>query len=365
VRQPKKGDRSYSVEFFDQPKSLGGRIYGLFGIFLIFLTVFEVALASQRPDLVERFPGLFDWIERVVLAFFSVDLLLRFILSPARFRYIFSFYGLVDLITVLPGLIGLFLPSITNTSWVRILRIFRAAKIFQSSNRNNLVGGFNSRLVPLIFAAIGFKALVLVLEGHAWWPETKELGVVLGVLGFALAVLLGAKLQLVTGRLYSIEDTVCRIVGALRLMRNVEEIRGSINEWASRLEAAIKNPSKEDVAQMRTATDDLTAEFERYSIAGPNVAGFARDVAYVLHRITARSPIAYERFLRYVTFSYTGVVVLLVPGITGFVAAILTVYILLGMYYLIDDVDRPLSYSDDSLIVADLEPLVVFNSKGG
>jgi len=98
-------------------------------------------------------------------------------------------------------------------------------------------------------------------------------------------------------------------------------------------------------------------------VSGPNIAGFSRDVAYVLHRATARSPEAYEKFLKIVTFSYAGAIVFVVPGLTGFLTAILTVYTLVGMYMLIEDMDTSLDYSENSLVKADLDPIIQFNLK--
>jgi len=352
-----------SAQFLDRPVTRGGQIYALFSLILIFVTVLQVALAAKNPSVVQQYRVIFVSIENLILFFFSADLLLRLIVYRNKFKYLFSFYGFVDVIAVVPGLVGLFFPLADSTSWIRILRIFRVGRVLRTVSTGGIFGGFNGRLMPYVAGAIGFKALVLALEEHQWWPEVSDLGVMLGVVGFALAVLLGTKLRLVNSRIYSIEDAVCRIVGALRLMRNEESVKKEVDNWAFMLEKTIRNPTKEDVAEMRVVSDDLAGEFARSSVGGPNIAGFARDVAYVLHRVTGHVPLPYERFLRHVTFAYTAVVVLVVPGLTGFLTAILVVYVLIGMYHLIDDMDRPLEFSETSLITANLEPLEVFNAK--
>ena len=51
------------------------------------------------------------------------------------------------------------------------------------------------------------------------------------------------------------------------------------------------------------------------------------------------------------------------PGLTGFLTAILTVYTLVGMYMLIEDMDTSLDYSENSLVKADLDPIIQFNLK--
>ena len=350
-----------SVQFLDHPITQGGKIYALLSLVLIFLTVFQVALAAKNPSLVQQYSVIFVSVENLILFFFSVDLLLRLIVYRDKFKYLFSFYGFVDVVAVVPGLVGLFFPLADSTSWVRVLRIFRVGRVLRTVSTDGIFAGFNGQLIPYVAVAISFKALVLVLEEQQWWPEISDLGVVLGVVGFALAVLLGTKLRLVNSRMYSIEDAICRIVGALRLMRNEKSIRRELDNWAFMFEKTIHNPTKEDVAEMRLISDDLAAVFVRSSIGGPNIAGFTRDVAYVLHRVTGTVPPAYENFLRHVTFAYTTAIVLVVPGLTGFLTAILVVYILIGMYLLIDDMGRPLAYNESSFITANLEPLTVFN----
>ena len=354
--------REKGVEFLDHPTTQVGKAYQVFSLVLIFATVFQVVLAAKNPELIGKYQTLFVLVEKVILLFFTVDLLLRVILYKKKFKYLFSFYGLVDILTVVPGIVGLFFP-LWNSSWIRILRIFRVGRALRTTGSGGVFGGLNGQLIPFIAGAIGFKSLLLVLEEEQWWPEIKDLGVMLGVVGFALAVLLGTKLRLVNSRMYSIEDAVCRIVGALRLMRNNENVRTVVDDWAECFEDTVRNPTPVDIAHMRGTTDDLVAELERASIGGANIAGFSRDVAYVLHRVTAHSPVAYERFLKYVTFTYTATVVFVVPGLTGFLASVLVVYTLLGMYLLIDDMDRPLEYSENSFIAADLGPLTVFNEK--
>lgn len=353
--------REKAIAFLDQPTTKAGKAYAIFSLILIFYTVFQIVLETKNPDLVTVYKVQFIVVENAVLFFFTLDLLLRVVFYKKKFRYLFSFYGLVDLIAVAPGIISLFFPFTPNAPWVRVLRIVRVGRVLKSTGSSGALGGFNGRLMPFLALAIGFKSLILVMEEYPWWPQVKDLGVVLGVVGFALAVLLGTKLRLVTSRMYSIEDAICRIVGALRLMRNNNSVKTAVDNWARLFEDTIRNPTAESIHKIRLATDKLAAKFATESVSGPNVAGFSRDVAYVLHRATARSPEAYENFLKIVTFAYAGAIVFVVPGLTGVLTSILTVYTLVGMYMLIEDMDTSLDYSENSLVKADLDPIIQFN----
>ena len=56
-------------------------------------------------------------------------------------------------------------------------------------------------------------------------------------------------------------------------------------------------------------------------------------------------------------------VITTVPGITGFLATFLLVYVLGGLFLLIDDMDKPLDVGPNSLIYVRLDPLIQFNDK--
>jgi hypothetical protein len=52
-----------------------------------------------------------------------------------------------------------------------------------------------------------------------------------------------------------------------------------------------------------------------------------------------------------------------VPGVPGLLASLLTVFILGGMYYLIEDMDDPLSFEEGSFIDARIDALTYWNRK--
>ena len=69
-----------------------------------------------------------------LLFFFALDLVLRLLSYRARIKYLFSIYGLVDVISVAPGIIALFFPIAANASWVRVLRIVRIGRVLKSTD---------------------------------------------------------------------------------------------------------------------------------------------------------------------------------------------------------------------------------------
>lgn len=99
---------------------------------LIILNIITLILESYEP-LNLKYHYLFKTIELVSIVLFTLEYLLRIyvanIRGRSRWSYIFSFYGLIDLLAIAP----FFLPFILalDLRVIRILRIFRFIRIFK------------------------------------------------------------------------------------------------------------------------------------------------------------------------------------------------------------------------------------------
>jgi hypothetical protein len=71
-----------------------------------------------------------------------------------------------------------------------------------------------------------------------------------------------------------------------------------------------------------------------------DAAALHQDIELVIQRVLARTPPAYEQFLRHVALGYIAAIVFLEPGLTGLGATVVVVYVLGGMYALVDAMDR-------------------------
>lgn len=359
-------DESIVIQFLDKPKTTIGKAVAWGVLLLIYFTVISLVMERITPNFYQSYKIYFYVLEYFTVAVFSIEYLSRLIFSKNRMKYITSFYGVIDALSVIPALFGIFLGHGINSQLLRVFKIVRLVRLLKLVKLGNTVGGIAGQLLPFFAIVIAFKGIVVVLETQSWWSELQSLNIVIGVVGFTLAILLGTKLNVVNGRIYAIEDAVCRIVGSMRDMQNQGIIRVELLAWSKALEKTLKTSQKnkrEVVSSMRHKTDVLEEHLEAASIGGPNTAGFHRDVAYLLHRTTASTPAAYEKFLRYVVIGYILVVIFAVPGMTGFISSILIVYILGGMYILIDDMDNPLNYDEDSYITVRLDALEYYNEK--
>ena len=244
-----------------------------------------------------------------------------------------------------------------NSAWLRVLRLFRVGKIVSTHKGTGILSGFTGVVLIISAGIISAKVLILILESYGYIPVFDNISLVLGLVSFSLAMLLGTKLSVVNGRLNQLEDAITRIVAGIKVFWFTDiSSRKYLQSWVKEFYKSLKNPTQESVSNMRKITNALYESIGKNGV-DPNLVGFSRDVAFVLNTSLSEVNPFYEKFLKEVTFVFTIVIVTTVPGITGLVASLILSYIFFGMFYLIEDMDNPLDYGDESLITVNLDPL--------
>ena len=118
-----------------------GKAFDVALIILILASIFVVMLESVRPlDL--RYHKTFSVLEWIFTVLFSIEYILRILTVKRPIHYIWSFYGVIDLLSVLPTYLGLFLPGsqfLLVTRSLRLLRIFRVFKLTRFVSEANIL----------------------------------------------------------------------------------------------------------------------------------------------------------------------------------------------------------------------------------
>ncbi|PXY47185.1 ion transporter [Flavobacterium hydrophilum] len=105
-----------------------GRMFDLVLLGLILLSVLLIMLDTVQ-DISSKYHYQLWICEWVITAFFTIEYVLRIISIQKPVKYIFSFYGIIDLLAVLPMYLSIFFPGASILSIVRALRFFRLFKI--------------------------------------------------------------------------------------------------------------------------------------------------------------------------------------------------------------------------------------------
>ncbi|MGF1458386.1 MAG: ion transporter [Leptolyngbyaceae cyanobacterium] len=107
----------------DTNPAVGGWGVGAIASLIVASSVIFVLSTYELP------PGqaqLLHWLDWAILAGFTVEYVLRVWTAEHWWRYVFSIYGLIDLVAICPLLLGfLDLRSIRLLRWLRILRFAR------------------------------------------------------------------------------------------------------------------------------------------------------------------------------------------------------------------------------------------------
>lgn len=122
-------------------ESKAGKLFDLALIVMIMASVTAVVVDSVDVYH-DRFGELLYGLEWGFTVVFTIEYALRIYSSPNPRGYIFSFYGLIDLLSILPTYIAFLFPQSVYLIVVRILRvlrIFRILKLFRYIGEANIL----------------------------------------------------------------------------------------------------------------------------------------------------------------------------------------------------------------------------------
>ena len=120
--------RLYQVIF--ESDTPAGRLFDKVIIAAILVSVAVVIADSVQPWHA-KYKTAFDAVEWFFTALFTVEYLARLAAVRHQMRYVRSFFGIVDLLAVLPTYLALFVPGLHALIDVRILRLLRVFRIFK------------------------------------------------------------------------------------------------------------------------------------------------------------------------------------------------------------------------------------------
>ena len=91
---------------------------------------YMVSLSLETVPSLQDYASTFKTIDTAVTTVFVVELIVRLIVTERPFNYLISFYGVIDVVAVLPALVGV------DTKSLRALRLLRLFKLFKNKEIN-------------------------------------------------------------------------------------------------------------------------------------------------------------------------------------------------------------------------------------
>lgn len=166
-------ERAYLIIFFTNTRA--GKQFDTWLLAVIMASLVVVMLDSVAT-IREQYGTLFTTLEWIFTAIFAVEYGVRVYSHPEPRRYIFSFYGAIDLLSVLPAFLALIFADaqyLLIVRVIRMLRIFRVLKLTPYLSQANflLVALRGSRQKIIVFLlsvstmVVVYGALMYVIEG--------------------------------------------------------------------------------------------------------------------------------------------------------------------------------------------------------
>jgi voltage-gated potassium channel len=129
-QKPERGPRRVLYQVIFESDTRAGRAFDLLLISLIVLSVAAVLIESVQSLRSKHGPVLVaaEWTFTVL---FTIEYVLRLSNVRKPLRYALSFYGIIDLLAILPTYLSLFIPGAQSLIVVRVLRVLRVFRILK------------------------------------------------------------------------------------------------------------------------------------------------------------------------------------------------------------------------------------------
>lgn len=159
--------------------TVAGRLFDLILLAIILLSVLLVMLESVEK-LDAKYHSFIIISEWIITISFTLEYLLRILCNKKPLTYIFSFYGVVDLISILPMYLSFFIPGSRMLSVIRALRLLRLFGILnlvhftgQESQLKLAIKASRTKIIVFVY----FVLIVSILLGAVMYViEGKESG---------------------------------------------------------------------------------------------------------------------------------------------------------------------------------------------
>ncbi|MCH2230960.1 MAG: ion transporter [Crocinitomicaceae bacterium] len=155
----------YDVIFGTTSKA--GKTFDIILLFLILLSVLIIMFESV-PAWSEKFPKTLFYAEWVFTIIFTIEYLLRVLISPKPLKFVLSWWGIIDLVSILPTFITPFISGYTSLRAIRalrLLRIFRILKLNRFTSESQALAHSLKASYYKIMVFMFFVVMMMILAG--------------------------------------------------------------------------------------------------------------------------------------------------------------------------------------------------------
>ena len=156
-----------------------GKMFDIILLIAILLSVILVILSSE-VSLLKDYGDYFHYAEWFLTILFTIEYFLRIYTVDKPLKYIFSFYGIIDFIAIIPTYLAVFL---TGSHFLVIVRIFRLMRVFRVLKLaryikagNTLINAFKNSRGKIIVFLEAVVMIVIIMGSLMYLVEGPENG---------------------------------------------------------------------------------------------------------------------------------------------------------------------------------------------
>jgi voltage-gated potassium channel len=174
-----KASRNRLHEIVFEADTRKGKAFDVALLWLIVLSVLAV-IAESVPEWQAAYFAQFFVVEWAFTVLFTLEYIVRLLVVKKPWHYARSFFGLVDLLAILPSFIGLIVPGSSSLRIIRILRVLRVFRVLklvgfiaEAKQLSMALRASRSRIIVFLSAVL---ALVTILGTLMYLVEGEQTG---------------------------------------------------------------------------------------------------------------------------------------------------------------------------------------------
>ena len=140
-RPQQPGWRQHWHNIIFEADTRAGRNFDVVLLFVILASLASLMLESVA-SIYSKYALVFKTLEWIFTAVFSIEYIIRLMVVRSKARYALSFYGIIDLLSILPAFIALVITGahyLMVVRSLRLIRVFRVLKMVRFLSEANLL----------------------------------------------------------------------------------------------------------------------------------------------------------------------------------------------------------------------------------
>jgi len=154
-------------EIIFEADTIKGKIFDVLLLGAIVLSVVVVSLETL-PNLSVGTKKVFYVFEWILTIFFTIEYALRLYVVHKPIKYAMSFYGVIDLLSILPTYLSIVFAGTNSLMVIRAMRLLRLFRIFKMGpylNQGNILTKSIKASIPKLTVFVYFVLLVVCIFG--------------------------------------------------------------------------------------------------------------------------------------------------------------------------------------------------------